>query len=378
MAWADEGNNTSSSSSPLPTHTSDSSSFYKNNAAPSHSGSSRHDAPPTLLPSGATPASSEKYSPRHPQSKEPLISMHSGVSPSYTNTADSPVYRHVIPVMISSNKTKEERVVNSALSAKRDSSPRPWQASGARDLSPVAISASRTYSSPARIAPSSQPVNASNAPGHRDSEASVNNGFNEKRLYGGSSIPSKVFQQLQHDYSNESSAENYSNPNVRLSRSMTPSSPRITEVHIPRIMQQLHLDQEHHVAEGDPYRNGVLETASAKESVLEELTSQFDPQTNLKKPRAAPGRVFRYLQQQYDDPQDSDFASTDSLSTCRNKSDTISPSNACLSPSASSEIDSGHYEIEPKPYDGGRIPGRTFRLLQENIGTHPSVLQARK
>ncbi|KAB7497033.1 hypothetical protein Anas_05371 [Armadillidium nasatum] len=50
----------------------------------------------------------------------------SRVAPSYTNTSDSHVYRHVTPKIIS-NSPSSERVVNSALCARRDAPSKIWQ-----------------------------------------------------------------------------------------------------------------------------------------------------------------------------------------------------------------------------------------------------------
>lgn len=290
----------------------------------------------------------------------------SRVAPSYTNTSDSHVYRHVSPKIIS-NSPSSERVVNSALCARRDTPSKIWQNDCISNRiqnngSQHSLDSPEYVESPPRLLNIIKQENC----------VSGNDSTENKRLYGGGHIPSRAFRQLQNDYSNR----NVSNSSPA-SNSSTSSSNHVTEVYIPRVMQQLRLDQRHPSSESvnsldENIRNGVLDTASAKESVLKELTSQFDPQTSLKKPKAAPGKVFRFLQQQYDDPQDSDFVSMTSSST--ELSNNGSPSLS----SVSSGIESTQCEIEPKPYAGCRIPGRTFRLLQENMDSHPTVLQARK
>lgn len=296
----------------------------------------------------------------------------SRVAPSYTNTSDSHVYRHVSPKIIS-NSPSTERVVNSALCARRDSPSKIWlkdctfnrlQSCGSQN----SIGSQHSLDSPEYVESPPRLLNIIK----QENSGSGNDSTDNKRLYGGGNIPSRAFRQLQNDYSNRNVS--ISSP---ASNSSTSPSNHVTEVYVPRVMQQLRLDQRHPSNESinsldEHIRKGVLDTASAKESVLKELTSQFDPQMSLKKPKAAPGRVFRYLQEQYDDPQDSDFVSMTSSSNGLSNND--SPSFS----SVSSGIESSQSEIEPKPYAGCRIPGRTFRLLQENMDTHPTVLQARK
>jgi len=260
-----------------------------------------------------------------------------------------------------------------------------------------------------------------------------------KKLYDGGKIPSRVFKHLQSEFSDNQS--NSSSPvvaNVPQSNTWA-DKPRLS----PGLLKLLQSDYNKLQNDCSPtdadnssvvsssfgemdeyYRNGIANTATTKETVLKELTSQFDPKLLTRKPKAAPGRVFRYLQQQYDEPEESevlnveaseykgkgstspntsndvtkrtsptleymnslnscnDNAYRDSGLRCINREIYVSQPNETVKNSGDSyenshSIDEGNAP-QTTPYVGKRIPGRTFRMLQENYDTHPSVLQARK
>ena len=302
--------------------------------------------------------------------------------------------------------------------------------------------------------------------------ASANNALDasDNKLYGGSKIPSRLFQHLQSEFSSDSSQSNSTTttPVPEILSVSTEDKPHLS----PGLLKLLQSDYnklQNDRRTSSPsesclsssygemeeyYNNGIVaDTAATKESVLKELVNQFDPTCTLKrKPKAAPGRVFRYLQQTYDD-QDDSVDSRNVLSSsrrsspnsldrgCNNNKGTVTASvildnDSLLKPDDDKDSRSAHrsptfnylrnqyknnemndknenglkkvvsrdlkkystnYEdehdrhnlnslqmsedgepIQNKAYIGKRIPGRTFKMLQENYDTHPSVMQARK
>lgn len=347
------------------------------------------------------------------------ISSPSKISPSYTTTKDSRVYRNVSP-KITFTGQRNTHIVNSALSnAKDPSSPSsptwksPSFSHSPRSQSPVCQSQSLPKSA------EEDHDSGSDSPRLmkiiRQESTSPQN---TERRYEGAHIPSRVFRHLQTEYPASSNENNeLQEPKVRVN-SKSPS-PRYDGSPIPpRVFKSLQNETnssfDSDTTDGDTpsrasssfaeleeyYHNGVANTACSKDTVLKELTSQFDSTGFKKKPRAAPGKVFRYLQNQYDTPSDTQpEQQQDNLQT---------PSDECPSfgyrgskvPSPSFRFlqnqyhqqteeevpqdnepltpDAPTHEVEPTPYRGGRIPGKTFKFLQDNITTHPSVLQARK
>jgi len=272
-----------------------------------------------------------------------------------------------------------------------------------------------------------------------------------KKLYEGGNIPSRVFKHLQSEFSespsnttntvvtNQSQSTNFSDK-PRLSpgllkllqsdynklqndSSSFPSLGLMRNDFSPTDADASSVVSSSFGEMDEYYKNGIANTASTKENVLKELTSQFDPKLLKRKPKAAPGRVFRYLQQQYDGPEEDSSSNADavdyqarSISTspnpdivtkrtsptleymnslnsnhinayrdsglkCVNKEIYISPTCDTINNQNDGEVSHSIDEGNPPqttPYIGKRIPGRTFRMLQENYDTHPSVLQARK
>lgn len=347
------------------------------------------------------------------------ISSDSGISSpskinSYMCVKDSKVYRNVSP-KIMFNGTKD-RVVNSALSNAREPSSPTWKIS------------------PQNTAPFNQSLSESDTAvvdgsGDQDSprllkiirEESVSPNPRQEqcieRRYEGGHIPSRVFRHLQSEYSGDSNE--LQEPKSRLN-SKSPS-PRYEGGSIPpRVLRSIQneantsfdsdtTDGENasrassSMAELDEYyHNGMAHTAVTKDTVLKELTSQFDQAGIRKKPKAAPGRVFRYLQAQYDTPEE--FADQQNTRVSADASKPEQEATAGFGyrgpkvPSPSFRFLQNQYsqqeeqpvteevyipnapelKEEPTPYHGCRVPGRTFRSLQDNVATHPSVLKPRK
>lgn len=347
------------------------------------------------------------------------ISSPSKISPSYTTTKDSRVYRNVAP-KITFTGQRNTHVVNSALSNARDpsspSSPTwkcPSFSHSPRSHSPVCQSPSLPKSA------EDEHDSGSDSPRLmkiiRQESTSPQN---TERRYEGAHIPSRVFRHLQTEYPASSGENNeLQEPKSRVN-SKSPS-PRYDGSPIPpRVFKSLQNETnssfDSDTTDGDTpsrasssfaeleeyYHNGVANTPNAKDTVLKELTTQFDNTGIKKKPRAAPGKVFRYLQTQYDNTADPQPESQpDQLQTPSDEGSSFgykgskvpSPSFRFLQnqyhqqpdeeiPKDSDPLtpDAPTHEVEPTPYRGGRLPGKTFRFLQDNITTHPSVLQAKK
>ncbi|XP_018007346.1 uncharacterized protein LOC108665130 [Hyalella azteca] len=336
---------------------------------------------------------------------------------SYSQPLSGQTYKTVAPHIVVSNLS-QPKIVNSALSKQRAASPSRWHVSTSnastadspRGPSPLAEDQSRL-----RKFLSEEAAANANSNGRLDKEP--------KKLYDGAHIPSRVFRQLQSEFSDSSETPSANNP-TPCKVSVKIDKPELS-AGLLRLLQsdqnKLQNDNISHnggdascvstfrVELDEYHNNGMANTAVRKESVLKELTTQFES-SERKKPRAAPGKVFRYLQQTYDSPEDDndsepnmsdtnglkkneDYPRKNSLDNRSKTSRFHSPSfnilqtqykddesNARVDPHdlTSLKITEEGDPIHSKPYVGQRIPGKTFRMLQENYASHPSVLQARK
>lgn len=345
----------------------------------------------------------------------------------YSQPASAPLFRNVAPQIVLNDGNKHNIVVNSALAKQRDASvSRPWHTSSSRSESPVNIASANPTADQSRLLKFISQEVAVNANKNGVETAEP------KKLYGGAKIPSRVFKQLQNDYSeNSESPDLKSESLVENTKPIGCDKPKLS-AGLLRLLQsdynKLQNDQSSSDVENNSvisssygeleefFNNGMVNTAATKEHVLKELTTQFDPITERRKPRAAPGKVFRYLQQQYDEPENTKLAApptysngsngnrNNSISHSCNEKRNHSPSFAYLQSKYNSDAEDSPTEIEntnsessdtevdgmsslqmtegaplhSKAYSGNRVPGRTFRMLQENHTIHPSVMQARK
>lgn len=234
----------------------------------------------------------------------------------------------------------------------------------------------------------------------QESSSSQNSQEGTERRYEGGHIPSRVFRHLQTEYP-DSPTDNHE---VKPQGHCNVQPPHFEAKAIPPRVVKSHQtsgfesDKSNSCGELNDYHcNGMSRTAAHKDTVLKELTSQFDNMGTRKKPRAAPGKVFRHLQVQYDTPEDDEpqeapqQQSEDAHTFGYRGSKLPSPSfrflqNQYHQQERPEEIfyedgqvhNSPEYEHEPLPYQGARLPGRTFKSLQDNMGAHPSVLKPRK
>ncbi|KAG0717462.1 hypothetical protein GWK47_054380 [Chionoecetes opilio] len=357
-------------------------------------------SPPSLSPSSTHTTTNDS-------SSDSGIFSSSKVSPSYTTTEDSRVYRNVSPKVIIKGP-KQGRVVNSALSAKEPTSPfsqsvssPTWKNSHAPKFF------SSTHPTPVVVRSNESNGQDLNQECPRlmnivrqESTSSQNSQEGTERRYEGGHIPSRVFRHLQTEYPDSPD----DNQNVKAQGNTIVQLPQFEVKAIPSRVVRSHQssgcesDKSSSCAELDDCQsNGMTRTAAHKDTVMKELTSQFGDMGTMKKPRAAPGKVFRYLQNQYDTSDDDQHQEVpqqqteDAHSFGYRGSKLPSPSFRFLqnqyhqqeSPEETFCEDSQvhtapEYEEEPLPYQGARLPGRTFRSIQENMGAHPSVLQPRK
>ena len=355
----------------------------------------------------------------------------------FSQPPSGPMYKNVVPHI--NENSKHRNIVNSALSKQREPSPaRPWRSHSAQRCESPPVHPNEDQSRILKYISQEAADAAAESLNGQSSDTT-----DSQKLYGGSKIPSRMFKHLQSEYSNSSDTTGSMSSTTYDSSVSKPDAgdkPKLS-AGLLRLLQsdynklygdQLHADTDNHSVISSTYgemeeyyKNGLANTAAAKESVLNELTTQFDPVTQQRrKPKAAPGRVFRYLQQQYDSPdeEESNPRSTPRLNSHRNSFDRNSNRNDENSPrvmqsptlmylqsQCSSDSSSG-YQAKPtsytngnrklsngdlhdisnlnireegdpvvnKSYVGNRIPGRTFRMLQENYASHPSVFQARK
>lgn len=351
----------------------------------------------------------------------------------YSQPSNGQMYRNVAPQIVL-NGNKNKNIVNSALVKQRESSPsRAWHST--RSESPIVQNSLNACEAQSRLLKFISQEAADNA------NKNGTNTNEQKSLYGGAKIPSKVFKQLQTEYSDSSDVPDSKSPTPLYDSSNIGADKPKLSAGLLRLLQsdynKLQNDRSPSDIENNSvisssfgemeeyYKNGLMNTAATKESVMKELTTQFDPMTQRRKPRAAPGRVFRYLQQQYDNPNDAEsdqlgpFANGNKSFNSSNRNNSLtngntskfnSPTFTYLQSQYNDEADTnnapalqtdlnkgscvtdnidGHDlnslritedgdPILSKPYTGNRIPGRTFKMLQENYATHPSVLQARK
>lgn len=336
------------------------------------------------------------------------------------------MFRQVAPQVVMKN-TKHKNVVNSALTKMREPSPiRLWQ----------------TIPNESQVGPHDNPAKPCDdqsrllkfiSPELNSAAKNEGKRTEPKILYEGAKIPSRAFRQLQSEYSHSKSEPTFESP-IHYESDGNTDKPKLS-AGLLRLLQsdynKLQNDRSPSDVENNSvvsssfgemneyYNNGMMNTAATKESVLKELTTQFDPVTQRRKPRAAPGRVFRYLQEQYDDRNETCNESLNILKTngnnrnysnCRNGltngnttptfnsptfvylqsqyNDNLENNSSLSKLPSVGQASEEHLnslriteEVEPvhsKPYLGNRIPGRTFKMLQENYATHPSVLQARK
>lgn len=353
---------------------------------------------------------------------------------SYSQPLSASTYKSVAPQIVINNGLKT-RNVNSALTKHREASPSRWHVNTSnvnhnetpRGSSPVVDEQSRLLKFIGEEA-----ADNANKTGTPTMEP--------KKLYGGAKIPSRVFKQLQTEFSDASDSSSSKSPSpYENSGDVGGDKPQLS-AGLLRLLQsdQNKLQNDRSSNDGscvsssygemdEYYNNGMANTAARKESVLKELTTQFDPFTERRKPRAAPGKVFKYLQQQYDTPEDQidsqhtnihRHGSFDSNTTPvvtnmvtqpkpsrfnspsfnflqnqykedNQNSRVNNPTVRRLSSDKGSSVENPHDltslkiteegdPVHSKPYIGQRIPGKTFRMLQENYANHPSVLQARK
>ncbi|KAK7074478.1 hypothetical protein SK128_022380 [Halocaridina rubra] len=368
-------------------------------------------SPPYISSSFNSPPSSVSPSLTHTgvhnTSSDSGISSPSKIN-SYTCGKDSKVYRNVSPKIVVNGK--RERVVNSALCNTKEPSSPTWKI-----LS--------DFQSP--ITPSNSLSNDGNNNEDsprilqftREESISPNPQSTQtvERRYEGGNIPSRVFRQLQSDYPSGNSNE-LQEPKSRLS-SKSPSPHYEGGVIPPRVLKsfqsEVNMSMDSDTTDGENasrasssmaeldeyYHNGMAHTAVNKDTVLKELASQFDHTGIRKKPKAAPGRVFRYLQAQYDSPEEplDKEGPSDNLKPEKGNSVLLgykgakvpSPSFRFLQSQFNNDEeqpiedncpvpDMTELKEEPAAYRGCRVPGRTFMSLQDNIATHPSVLKPRK
>lgn len=356
-------------------------------------------SPPSLSPSSTLTTTNDS-------SSDSGIFSPSKVSPSYTTTEDSRVYRHVSP-KVTINGSKQERVVNSALShTKEPSSPFSQSISSPtwkNNNTPKFFSSTHTAPAVVKSTESNGQDPDQECPRlmkiiRQESSSSQNSQEGTERRYEGGNIPSRVFRHLQTEYP-DSPADNHE---VKPQGNSNVQPPHFEVKAIPsRVVKSLQTsgfesDKSSSCGEFDDYHcNGMSRTAAHKDTVLKELTSQFDNMGTRKKPKAAPGKVFRHLQVQYDTPEDDQEASQQQTEDIHNfgyrGSKLPSPSFRFLQnqyhqqerPEETFYEDgqvhnAPEYEHEPLPYQGARLPGRTFRSLHDNMGAHPSVLKPRK
>ena len=104
------------------------------------------------------------------------------------------------------------------------------------------------------------------------------------------------------------------------------------------------------------YKNGLVNTAARtmKENVLQELTSKYDP-VNLepRKPKAAPGKVFRYLQQQYDNE--------DCSQVPNHSRGTTTSSQSILNGEKTPQFESPSFSFLKNQYNSESSPRASFR-----------------
>ncbi|XP_068220641.1 mucin-2-like isoform X18 [Palaemon carinicauda] len=379
--------------------------------------SSSHPDDDTLHTANQIPSPNCKSS--IPNSPSSLTSAHdnssdSGISSpskigSYTIGKDSKVYRHVSPKVIFNGS--KDRVVNSALSNSREPSSPTWKTVNPHPI-PTTVPVNRpSQDSANQDSPRLMKIIQGESVAPNPPIECI-----EKRYEGGH-IPSRVFRHLQAEYS--SGDPNELQEPMSQYDSKTPSPCYNGSPIPPRVLKSLqNTSFDSDVTDGDNpsrassslaeldeyYHNGVARTAVTKDTVLKELTAQFDHTGVRKKPKAAPGRVFRYLQSQYDTPED--CLEQQNSQTVK---DTLKPEpednsgfgfrgakvpspsfkflqsqysqeQEQVNPSESepSYPDTPELKEEPLPYRGCRVPGRTFRSLQDNVTTHPSVLKPRK
>ena len=313
------------------------------------------------------------------------------ITPSYTTTKDSKVYRNVVP-KFNLSKATDNRIVNSALSNKRDpESPRLWRNSS-RSQSPFSTSSGpSTPTSESIVSPgleSPRIMRLVRTDSNNSSKDGTNDNIEEKRLYDGGKIPSRAFRQLQTSYAeNSNQKSNFVQKNPSLTNQCLKSNVNTVGEKLKSVPTVTLTNQN------NTSRN--TNAGSMKPSVIKELSTQFDSVDNHKKPKAAPGRVFKQLQDRYDND--------DSSSNPSDKTDENSPIpcyQGSRLPSASfrflqskyNEDDSDtsndnisnqtnnktteSYEEEQNP--SIRCPGKTFKSLQDNVAAHPSIFEARR
>lgn len=342
---------------------------------------STQSSPPSLSPTCTLTTTNDN-------SSDSGISSPSKVSPCYTTTKDSKVYRHVSP-KVNLNGPKQERVVNSALSAKEPSSP-----FSTGTASPTWVN-SHTPKFFTSIHPTPTVVKSSEDDQEsprlmkiirQESTSSQNSQEGTERRYEGGHIPSRVFRHLQTEYAGTSDDVNDSKPQGNSDAKGIPSR-------VVKSFQSSGFDSDKSGSQDLDYHcNGMSRTAAHKDTVLKELTSQFDNMGTRKKPRAAPGKVFRQIQVQYDTPEDQEEPHPEEIHNFGYRGSKLpSPSfrylqNQYHQQEKPEEVqredtqvhNAPEYDHEPLPYQGARLPGRTFKSIQDNMGAHPSVLRPRK
>ncbi|KAF2357422.1 hypothetical protein FHG87_011821 [Trinorchestia longiramus] len=264
--------------------------------------------------SSLTPSSSTSF---HPSSTSVLLNVSnkstdnvSGLVGGSSLVHQEQAYKNTAPQIIVNNGMRPKNV-NSALTKQREASPSRWQVNTSnvthnetpRGSSPLVDDQSRLLKFISEEA-------AENA--NRNGTPTMD----PKKLYGGAKIPSRVFKHLQTEFSDASVS---AKPPIKTRENSSPigaDKPQLS-AGLLRLLQsdQNQLRQDKSDGDGscvsssygemdEYYNNGMANTAARKESVLRELTTQFDPFTECRKPKAAPGKVFRYLQQQYGSPDD--------------------------------------------------------------------------
>ncbi|KAK4295271.1 hypothetical protein Pmani_032150 [Petrolisthes manimaculis] len=361
---------------------------------------------PLLTSTTTTTTNNDMYS------SDSGISSPSKVSPTYTTTKDSRVYRNVAP-KINVNGSKRERIVNSALTHKEPSSPYSnnsssssptWKVNPATTkFFPPSVSSSSSGQEADRNSPRLMTIIRQESASPQDPPPELT-----ERRYEGGHIPSRVFRHLQSEYPSTPGGEEGDDTNQDSRPRHQGSSPIP-----PRVIKSLqNQNNANNSFESDAsssygeldeyYSNGATKTAVNKDTVLKELTSQFDHSLGTrKKPKAAPGRVFKYLQAQYDTPDDPNTHYEPQQQQQQEEEEEVnslgyrgsklpSPSFRYLQNQYHQEQqqqqqsvepptpDAPNYEDEPMPYRGARTPGRTFRSIQENGAAHPSVFGNRK
>lgn len=343
---------------------------------------STQSSPPSLSPTSTLVTTNDN-------SSDSGISSPSKVSPSYTTTKDSKVYRHVSP-KVNLSGPKQERFVNSALTAKEPSSPfSTGTASPTWVNSHTSKFFAPTHPTPTVVKSHEEEQECPRLMKiiRQESTSSQNSQEGTERRYEGAHIPSRVFRHLQTEYAGSSDDATDANTQVNTEPKGIPSR-------VVRSFQSsgMNPDKSSSCGELDDYQcNGMSRTAAHKDTVLKELTSQFDTMGTRKKPRAAPGKVFRQIQVQYDTPEDQEEPQPEEVHNFGYRGSKLpSPSFRFLQnqyhqqkpeevPSEDSQVHNApEYEHEPLPYQGARLPGRTFRSIQENMGAHPSVLRPRQ